>query len=161
MSNSALQSLLEFGIVFMLALFLYLALRQQKNVTSLFKYHLYGDDLRENRFTGSLISTNASLSGAFVLIIYYGFLYGPWAFPFVWLFWVITERTSAWTIDRTEAVMSKLGGWFKTRITLHEFLGITFGSPRARLYAGTLSLLSYLGLIAAEIVRVWPLYDDT
>jgi Na+/proline symporter len=136
----------------MLAFFLFLALRQKKNVTSLFRYHLYGDDLRENRFTGSLISTNASLSGAFVLIIYYGFLYGPWAFPFVWLFWVITERTSAWTIDRTEAVLKKSGGWFKTRITLHEFLGLSFQSPRARLYAGSLSLLSYLGLIAAEIV---------
>jgi hypothetical protein len=151
-SSTAMQVLLGSGIVIMLILFLSLALRQQKNVTSLFKYHLYGDDMRVNRFTGSMVATNSSLSGAFVLIIYYGFLYGPWAFPFVWLFWIITERTSAWTISRTDAVMSRFGSWLQTRITLHEFLGITFGSSRARLYAGVLSLLSYLGLIAAEIV---------
>src|ERR1700682_5602726 len=140
------------GVLAMLAFFLYLALRQEKKVTSLFQYHLYGDDMRVNRFTGSLISTHASLSGAFVLIFYYGFFFCFLAFPFVWLFWIITERTSAWTIKRTVAVMQARGGWLKTRITLHEFIGITFGSPKARLYAGTLSLLSYLGLIAAEIV---------
>ena len=67
-------------MILMLGFFLFLALRQAKHVTSLFNYHLYGDDL-QNRFTGSLISANASLSGAFILILYYGFLYGPWAFP--------------------------------------------------------------------------------
>jgi Na+/proline symporter len=152
MFNSALQPLLGFGMLLMLGFFLFLALRQAKNVTSLFKYHLYGDDLLENRFSGSLISTNASLSGAFVLILYYGFLYGPWVFPFVWLFWVITQLTSAWTINRTQSVMEAYGGWANNRATLHEFIGLVFASPLARLYCGVLSLLAYLGLIAAEIV---------
>jgi Na+/proline symporter len=136
----------------MLGIFLILALRQAKHVTSLFNYHLYGDDLQENRFSGSLIATNASLSGAFVLILYYGFLYGPWAFPFVWLFWIITQATSTWTINRTQKIMEGYGGWENNRATLHEFLGLVFAAPRARLYGGILSLLAYLGLIAAEIV---------
>jgi Na+/proline symporter len=152
MPNSALQPFLGIGMLLMLGFFLYIALRQAKNVTSLFKYHLYGDDLQENRFSGSLISTNASLSGAFVLILYYGFLYGPWAFPFVWAFWVLTQLTSAWTINRTHKVMEAYDGWANNRATLHEFLGLVFTSPRSRRYAGILSLLSYLGLIAAEIV---------
>src|SRR5580704_17623361 len=91
-SASALQPLLGLGIFAMLGLFLVLAIRQAKYVTSLFQYHLYGNDVIVNRFTGSLIATNASLSGAFILIIYYGFLCGPWSFPFIWLFWVLTER---------------------------------------------------------------------
>jgi len=136
----------------MLALFLFLALRQARNVKSLFQYHLYGNDLKVNRFTGSLLATNSSLSGAFVLIIYYGFLYGPWVFPFVWVFWILTERTSAWTIDRTRATIERYGGWSKNRATLHQYIGLVFASPRARLYAGVLSLISYLGLISAEIV---------
>src|SRR5258707_12696874 len=130
MSNSALQPILGFGMLLMLGFFLFLALRQAKNVTSLFKYHLYGDDLKVNRFTGSLISTNASLSGAFVLILYYGFLYGPWAFLPVRSFWVITQGTSAWTINRTEAIMKAHGGWPSNRATLHEFIGLVFRSPR-------------------------------
>ena len=136
----------------MLGIFLILALRQAKHVTSLFNYHLYGDDLQESRFSGSLIASNASLSGAFVLILYYGFLYGPWAFPFVWLFWLITQLTSTWTINRTQEVMERYGGWANNRATLHEFLGLVYRSPRARLYGGVLSLCAYLGLIAAEIV---------
>jgi Na+/proline symporter len=136
----------------MLGFFLWLALRQAKNTDSLFKYHLYGDDLKENRFTGSLISTNASLSGAFVLILYYGFLFGPWAFFPVWVFWLITQFTSRWTIKRTEEVMKSYDGWSNNRATIHEFLGLVFASPRARFYAGILSLISYLGLISAEIV---------
>ena len=153
MSPSTVQPLvLGVGLLLMLLLFLYLALRQTKNVRSLFQYHLYGDDMKPNRFSGDLISTNASLSGAFVLILYYGFLYGPLAFPFVWMFWLITEFTSVWTIHRTAVVMNSYGGWENNRATLHEFIGLTFNSPRGRFYAGILSLLSYLGLIAAEIV---------
>ncbi|HXH92317.1 MAG TPA: hypothetical protein VNN25_12115 [Thermoanaerobaculia bacterium] len=143
----------------MLVLFLYLALREAKNSTSLFRYHLFGDDLKENRFTGSLISTNASLSGAFVLILYYGFLYGPLAFPFVWSFWIITQLTSAWTINRTHAIMESHGGWTNNRATLHEFIGLVFDSPQSRRYAGLLSLISYLGLIAAEIVLATHLLE--
>jgi Na+/proline symporter len=146
-------------MVLMLAFFLFVALRQAKSVKTLLQYHLYGDDMKENRFTGSLISTNASLSGAFVLIIYYGFLYGPWAFFFVWSFWLITQLTSAWTIRRTSIVLDSRGGWENNRATLHEFLCMVFDSPRGRQYAGVLSLLSYLGLIAAEIVLATHLLE--
>lgn len=159
MSNSSLLPTLGIGMLIMLGVFLLLALRQQKNVTSVFQYHLYGDDLKENRFTGSLISTNASLSGAFVLILYYGFLYGPWAFPFVWAFWVITQTTSAWTIERTQVIMEDYGKWENNRATLHEFIGLVFASPQARRYGGILSLFAYLGLIAAEIVLAAHLLD--
>ena len=41
------QVLFGIGMAAMLAFFLFLALRQQKNVTSLLNYHLYGDDLSE------------------------------------------------------------------------------------------------------------------
>lgn len=152
MLDSALRPVMGCSMLLMLGFFLFLALRQSKNVQSLFQYHLYGNDLKPNRFAGSLISTNASLSGAFVLILYYGFLYGPWAFAPVALFWVITQLTSAWTIQKTQFVLENYGGWYNNRATLHEFLGMAFASPKARRYAGILSLLSYLGLIAAEIV---------
>src|SRR5215468_4528954 len=116
----ALRPILGSGMLLMLGFFLFLALRQAKNVESLFNYHLYGDDLKENRFAGSLISTNASLSGAFVLILYYGFLYGPWAFVPVWLFWITTQATSMWTIRQTQVVMENYDRWFNNRATLHE-----------------------------------------
>lgn len=152
MTNTVLQPTIGLAMLIMLGFFLLLALRQRKNVTSLFKYHLYGDDLKENRFSGSLISTNASLSGAFLLILYYGFLYGPLIFPLVWSFWLITQLTSVWTIQRTHDVLEAHGGWHNNRATIHEFIGMVFKSSRARRYAGILSLCSYTGLIAAEIV---------
>ncbi|MFO0415770.1 MAG: hypothetical protein ACK5Y6_00645 [Pseudomonadota bacterium] len=138
----------------MLSLFLFLSLREAKNASSLLRFFLYGDDFKPPLFSATLIAANAGLSGSCLLIMYYGYLYGLAVFPFVWLFWILTQIASAITVNRVESLTQSRAGnsWFGSSGTLHEFIGASFGCNDVKATCALLSCCSYVGLIACELV---------
>jgi len=132
-----------------------LAFIEAKRTTTLVRFFLFGKGMRRRSFAATLIASNAGLSGAVVLILYYGFMYGLAVFPAVWLFWYLTQRASKWTIQKSEEVIAHQGGWFATLGTMHEFIGAMFESQTARRYAGLLSVLAYVGLVSCELLLAY------
>jgi len=156
-----LPIVLTIGVIAMLLFFVVLAIREAKNTNSLHRFYLFGDDFKPPMFGATLIASNAGLSGAFVLILYYGYLYGLAAFPFVWAFWLLTQIASAATIRRVEAISKsrKSESFFRQSGTLHEFIADSFGSNQIRAYCGVLSCGAYIGLVACELVLASHILD--
>lgn len=134
---------------------IWFGIREKRRVDTLEQFFIFGEGFPKREFAATLVATNAGLASAFVLILYYGFFYGLAVFPWVWLFWLLTQVSSRYVIERVESRF--LGGWFAKGGTLHELIGDYYGSPRARAYAGTLSVLAYMGLISCEVVLAYEL----
>ena len=114
---------------------LWFGIREKRRVDTLERFFIFGEGFPKREFAATLVATNAGLASAFVLILYYGFFYGLAVFPWVWLFWFLTQASSRHVIVKAER--SSQGGCFAKGGTLHEILGDYYKSPLARRYAGS------------------------
>jgi Na+/proline symporter len=64
------------------------------------------------------------------------------------LFWWLTQWASTRTIKLVEA---QRPGFWANRGTLHEYLGLSFGSQKVRIVAAVVSVLCYTLLLVAEV----------
>ena len=135
-----------------LVCFVFQSVREYPKANTLIKFFQYGDDLKASSFFATLTASSSGLSASIYIITVYGYFFGIGVFPWVLSFWVLTQLTSQVTIKRVEKVSKSFGGFLSKHGTLHEFLGLSFGSNSVRMAAATLSSICYLGIISCEIL---------
>lgn len=131
-------------------IFCYMSYRQFKKARTPISFLQFGKGYQSSSFFATLLASNSSLSGALFLIAFYGMLYGPSIFLWVFIFWFSTQIMSNYTIKWVDSLYPQ---FIERRGTLHEFLGLLFGQNQGvRVVAGKISMFSYIGLLASEIV---------
>ena len=144
--------LLLFIILFPIACFVKQSISESSHANTLIRFFQYGDDLKKRSFFATLAASNSGLSAAIYLIIVYGYFFGIGIFPWVMLFWILTQFASHFTIKKVEELTKSQGGFISKHGTFHEFLGLLFNSQAVRVAAASLSTLCYIGLITCEIL---------
>lgn len=130
--------------------FCVMSYREAKNAYTPARFLQFGTGYRSGSFFATLLASNSSLSGALFLVAYYGLLYGASIFVWVFFFWFSTQLMSHYTVKWVDSIDAN---FIKNRGTLHEFLAKLFGGDqRIRITAARISMFSYIGLLAAEIV---------
>ncbi len=144
--SSAAITLIIFTPIVIFGVWSYL---ESRNVTGPVTFLQFGEGYKSPDFVSTLLASNSSLSGALLLVAFYGSQYGMSIFVWVFLFWVTTQIMSYYTVSW---VTSLFPDFISNRGTLHEFLGRLFGSTEVRIAAARVSMFSYVGLLASEAV---------
>lgn len=131
--------------------FVWQSVQEAPHTNTLLRFFQFGEPLKGRAFLATLLASNSGLSAAVYLFAVYGYWYGLWAALWSSVFWILTQQASVWTIRRVETLTAPTG-FLTVNGTLHEFLGRMFHSRRVRIAAASLSFLSYVGLVACEIL---------
>lgn len=144
------DSLLLILVFAPVALFCIVSYAQAKKARTPITFLQFGTGYRSPSFFATLLASNSSLSGALFLIAFYGLLYGPPTFLWVFIFWFSTQLMSFYTVKWVDSIDAT---FITRRGTLHEFLGRLFGNDQhVRIAAARISMFCYVGLLACEIV---------
>lgn len=143
------DSLLLILVFAPVALFCIVSYAQAKKARTPITFLQFGTGYRSPSFFATLLASNSSLSGALFLIAFYGLLYGPPTFLWVFIFWFSTQLMSFYTVKWVDSIDAT---FITRRGTLHEFLGRLFGNDQhVRIAAARISMFCYVGLLACEI----------
>jgi solute:Na+ symporter, SSS family len=138
-------------------LFFIIGLRERHNINNLSEFFLYGGQLEPRGFWATLASTNLSVSNFLVVCGIWGFAYGwssivwiglAWAIALVFFFEVVIKNVKVKSYIEDTTNMG----------TLHEFLGIYYGSAKGgharyvRMTASAVSIISFWVALTLEIV---------
>lgn len=135
-----------------LAAFIFQSMREGKKANSLLRYFQFGEKLPKTSFFATLAASNSGLGASVYIITVYGYFYGLGVLPWMIGFWISTQAASRLVIARVESITADSGGFIAKSGTLHEFLGFAFQNRSVRIAAGILSTLTYIGLIACEML---------
>lgn len=145
-------------ILFPLVYFTYQSYRHRKKTNNLIKFFQYGKKLKVNRFFATMTASNSGMSGALFLIAIYGYFYGLGIVIWVITFWIATQVTYRYVAK--QLTLNEGKKFWKNNTTLHEYLGSKYDEPKIRMFTGILSLISYCGLVAAEIILGYEIINS-
>ncbi|WP_303316979.1 hypothetical protein Q4Q34_03255 [Flavivirga abyssicola] len=145
-------------ILFPLFYFTYQSYRHRKKTNNLIRFFQYGEKFKVNRFFATMTASNSGMSGALFLIAIYGYFYGLGIVIWVISFWIATQVTYRY-VARKLTVNEGREFW-QNNTTLHEYLGSKYDEPKVRMFTGILSLISYCGLVAAEIILGYEIINS-
>lgn len=128
--------------------------RERARTTSFATFFQYGGKFSRFHFFATLTSSTAGLASTLLLMAVYGYFYGLGVFIWIVIFWWLTQWGSQRVILRVEKLHP---GFWKNRGTLHEFLGLAFGSKSVRVTAATLTIICYTLLLVAEVILSYRL----